>query len=216
MQAISPRNGDRCATVPFILATRMQIDFRITLHDRHCLSPGGAHGNELCPQRFCDGHGFGCGSCSADQHPQLVGCGAQRGGLVCAQDKAGTGQGNRTDGCDTIDGEPHMHGPVGAGLSIFARAVDRIDDPDARLGEPGVIVLFLFGEEAVVRPLFADGVAQELVGRRVTCGPQSLQAEHIGRPHFDQKSPSDFGQMGGQFRIRHRHPYSPYFSGKSC
>ena len=109
-----------------------------------------------------------------------------------------------------------MHGPVGATLTIFARAVDRIDDPDARLGEPGVIVLFLFGEEAVVGPLFADGVAQELVGRRVTCGSQRLQAEHIGRPHLNEQSPRDFGQMGGQFRIRHRHPYSPYFSGKSC
>ena len=194
----------------------MQIDFRIALDDRHSLGPGGTHGDELCPQRLGDSHSFGSGACAADQHPKLVWCRSQRGRLIGAQDKAGTGQGNRADGCDTINGQPNMHRPVGARLAIFAGAVDRVDDPDAGFGEPRIVVLFLFGEEPVVGPLFADGVAQELVGRRVTCGPQRLQAEHIGRPHLDQQSPGDFGQMGGQFRIRHRHPYSPYFSGKSC
>jgi hypothetical protein len=48
-----------------------------------------------------------------------------------------------------------MHGPVGAFLAIFARAIHRIDDPHAALRQPFVGVLAFLAEQAVFRPLFA-------------------------------------------------------------
>jgi hypothetical protein len=43
-----------------------------------------------------------------------------------------------------------MHRPVGTLFAIFARAIDRIDDPDAGLRQTLRRVLALFGEQAVV------------------------------------------------------------------
>ena len=48
-----------------------------------------------------------------------------------------------------------MHGPVGAFLAIFARAIDRVDDPDALFRQAFVGVLAFLAEQAVFRPLFA-------------------------------------------------------------
>ena len=96
-----------------------------------------------------------------------------------------------------------MHRPVGPRLAIFARAIDRIDDPDTRLGEPVVIVLFFLRQQPILAPHFAQRVAQKLVGGLVARLAQCLGTEHPGLADLDQDAPSHFCQMGGQRRVAH-------------
>ena len=91
-------------------------------------------------------------ACAAHQHAQRVVGGGKRLRPVGAEHQIHSGQRHRADGRDAVDGEPNMHRPVGALLAVFARAVDRIDDPHARLVQSLGIVLLLFVEKAVVGP----------------------------------------------------------------
>src|SRR6185312_10005024 len=95
----------------------------------------------------------------------------KRGGAIGAQDEAARrtvyrepGQGDRADLGHAVDRQAHMNRPVGAFLAIFARTVDRVDDPTAGLAEALLGVLAFFGQQAVVRPRDAQGVDEELVG----------------------------------------------------
>src|SRR3546814_18921294 len=42
-----------------------------------------------------------------------------------------------------------MDGPIVPALAIFARAVERVDDPDAALTAAGRVVLFFFGQQRI-------------------------------------------------------------------
>src|SRR3546814_19639192 len=67
-----------------------------------------------------------------------------------------------------------MHRPIVPALAIFARAVERIDDPYARLAAAHPIVLFLLGKQRVVGPRGANLVAQHGVRLLVASLPQRL------------------------------------------
>jgi hypothetical protein len=68
------------------------------------------------------------------------GAGGDGDGLVAAQDQTRTGKGHRAQRCHAIDGQTDVHRPVGAGFTVFARAVDRIDNPHAGQGQPRRVV----------------------------------------------------------------------------
>src|SRR3546814_12015256 len=89
--------------------------------------------------------------------------GGQRLRPVGTKDEIETRQRHRADGGLSIDRERDMDGPVGAGLAIFARAVERINDPPPLGVKPRGIVLFLFGKHGDV----------------VTVRPPALQASEL-------------------------------------
>jgi hypothetical protein len=70
-----------------------------------------------------------------------------------------------------------MDRPVAALFAVFAGPIDRVDDPDPRVGESFEVVLLLLGEQPIVRALFADRVDQELVGGLVAGLAQRLGRE---------------------------------------
>src|SRR3546814_1899770 len=67
-----------------------------------------------------------------------------------------------------------MHRPVAAPLAIFAGAVERIDDPHARLVEAGDIIAFLLGEQPVAGARGAAFPAQHRIGGLVARLPERL------------------------------------------
>ena len=94
-----------------------------------------------------------------------------------------------------------MHRPVGARFAIFARPVDRIDDPYPALVQPRRIVLFLFGKQAIVWPGFPQGVDKELVGGLVTRLAQRLGAEHAAVAYLQKDATGDLRKVSGEFRV---------------
>src|SRR3546814_19431043 len=72
-------------------------------------------------------------------------------------------QRDRTDRRDAVDRERDMDGPIVATLAIFARAVERVDDPDAALTAAGRVVLFFFGQQRIDGARGADFAAE--IGR---------------------------------------------------
>ena len=197
------RHCGRRAGIPFVLAAGVEIDIRLTAHDRHGLCPGRAHTDQFSAQLFRHGHGFGGRPRAADQHPQLFRSRRNRTRTIGAQHEAKARQRNRANGRHAINRQRHMHGPVGAFFAIFAGAVHRIDDPDARLCETFCAVLFLFGQEAVFRPLFAQGMDKKLVGRGIARLAQRLGGKHPGGAHLDQQPSGNFCQMRGEFGVSH-------------
>ena len=75
--------------------------------------------------------------------------------------------------------ERNVHRPVGATLAVLARPVERVDDPDPRCGEAGMILLLVLGgllaQHGVLRTLGCEPVDQVLMGGEV---PTSL--DHVG------------------------------------
>src|SRR3546814_13933049 len=53
---------------------------------------------------------------------------------VAHEHLAAVGDRNRSQRRSAVDGKPDMHRPVITTLSIFARAIERVDHPDARHG----------------------------------------------------------------------------------
>jgi len=96
-----------------------------------------------------------------------------------------------------------MHRPIGALLAIFARAIDRIDNPNALLLEPSGAVLLFLGQQAIIRPSRAQGMAQELIGGRIARFAQCLTFKHTRIAHIAQDAPGDSGEMGCKFGVGH-------------
>src|SRR3546814_3624354 len=108
----------------------------------------------------------------------------------------------------TIDRQADMHRPVAAptvafGLGIFARAVDRIDDPHTRFAQPRRIVLFLCGEQAIVGAKLTQRIDQKAVGFLVAGLAQRLSFELAAGAHFEQDTPRLLRQMCRQSRVVH-------------
>ena len=101
----------------------------------------------------------------------------------------------------TVHREGDVYRPVGATFGIFARSVDRIDDPDPRFSEAGGIVLLLFGEQPVIWPCGADCIAQEAVGIAIACLAQRLASEPLLLAHPCQQSPRFQSEFCGQRSI---------------
>src|SRR3546814_6690885 len=57
-----------------------------------------------------------------------------------------------------------MDVPIVATLAIFARAVERVDDPDAALTAAGRVVLFFFGQQRIDGARGADFAAEHRIG----------------------------------------------------
>src|SRR3546814_18763954 len=83
--------------------------------------------------------------------------------LIRTQGESQTGQGYCTDRRDSVDRQRDVNGPVRARLALFARAIDGVDDPDARFAEPLLRVLAFLGQQAVIGPLPRDGMDKQLV-----------------------------------------------------
>ena len=205
MQAMGQCDGGRGHAVPFILAARMEIDVGLTQYDRHRLRPGRSHRHQFRVQRLRDRHRFGGRPRARHHHAQLFRRRRHGARFIRPQHDAALipRQCHRTDHRRAVDRQPDMHRPVGPRLAIFARAIDRIDDPDTRLGEPVVIVLLFFGQQTILAPHFAQRVAQKLVGGLVARLAQRLCTEHPGFTHLDQYAPGHLRQMGGQCRVAH-------------
>jgi hypothetical protein len=149
---------------------------------------------------------FGGRASAADHHAQLFGGRGHHYGLVGSQHRAAIQprQCHRPQSGRAINGHADMHRPIRPRLAIFARAIDGIDNPDAALAQPCLIVLFLFGQQAVIGPGFTQGVTQELVGGLIARLAQRLGAEQTGRSNLDQYAPGHLRQMRGQIAVAHR------------
>ena len=97
-----------------------------------------------------------------------------------------------------------MHRPVGPRLAIFARAVDRVDDPDTFFRQALVGVLAFLAQQSVFWALLAQRMDEELVGGLVARFAQCLAAEHGAVADFDQNSARHVGEMGGKFGVGHK------------
>src|SRR3546814_7994051 len=75
--------------------------------------------------------------------------------------------GGQCDGPDrgvAVDAEGNMNRPVRAPFAIFARAIERVDDPDPLMGQALRGVDALFGQDAVVGTLGPEGVENIVIG----------------------------------------------------
>src|SRR3546814_17886560 len=82
--------------------------------------------------------------------------------LIRTQGESQTGQGYCTDRRDSVDRQRDVNGPVRARLAIFARAIDGVDDPDARFSEQLLRGLAFLGPQPVIGPPLRDGMDSKL------------------------------------------------------
>jgi hypothetical protein len=108
-----------------------------------------------------------------------------------------------------IHGQADMDRPVAAPLAIFARAVERIDDPHARLGKARGRIGGFLAQHAIVRPVRRHFGHQESIGQGIALRPQCLAFMRAGRAQVHQDAPGACGQMPRQFQIVHRLPRWP-------
>jgi hypothetical protein len=153
----------------------------------------------------CDSYGLCCRACAADDHPKPVRRSRERGWPITAENQTGIRQGNGPDTGLSINGKGNMHRPISAFLAIFSRAIDRINNPDAGFGEARWIILFLFGQQAILGPLLSQGMDQKGVGRGITCFAQRFKAQQPRGANGAQQLACRFGKMGGKVCIGHRH-----------
>ncbi len=99
-----------------------------------------------------------------------------------------------------------MDRPIAALLAIFARAIDRVDDPHPLLAEALLGIGRFFGQQSVIGPVLRNRVAQEAVGRLVTCLAQRLAFEQARGADGEQNPPGVMRQLCGEFGIVHRGP----------
>ena len=93
--------------------------------------------------------------------------------------------------------ERDVHGPVGAALlAELARAVERVDDPDAFGAEPDRVVGALLGEHGVVGVRRGERGDDELVRRAVALGPE-LGRVGAGRVHRRAQRDQELPRLGG-------------------
>ena len=94
--------------------------------------------------------------------------------------------------------ERDVHGPVVARhLGELAGAVERVDDPHPLGLEPRLVVLALFREHRVVRPVGREQLHQQLVGGLVA-GVLELTALETLAADLEQPLPRDRGEPLGQ------------------
>lgn len=94
-----------------------------------------------------------------------------------------------------------MHRPVGAFLTIFAGAVDGVDDPHAVFAEAQRRVLAFLREDAVIGALLGQRFHQEGVGRRIARLAQSLALNEAAIARGEQDTTGGSGKLRGQFGI---------------
>ena len=94
-----------------------------------------------------------------------------------------------------------MDGPVATRLTIFAGAIDRIDDPHPLFGQAFGIVLLLFRQQSVFAALLAKCVTQELVGGLISRLAQCLALKHRRLAHRNQQAARHRCQMSGKLTV---------------
>jgi hypothetical protein len=172
------------------------------------LAPAEPIGTSSAPS-FCSNlERLRCRAGAGHNHPQLRGGWRDCTWLIGAQDKSTVQprQSDRADRRHAIDREGDMDGPVSPRLTIFARAIDRIDDPDPALGQALLGVLGLFGQQGIVGPRLANGMAEELVCGLIARLAQRLGAEDARGADIQQQLARCLRQMGRQFGVGHDRP----------
>ena len=129
----------------------------------------------------------------------------QLDGQVAAQHQPAveTGQGHRAYCGDAIDRQADMHGPIGPLFAVFARAVDRIDNPHAGFIQALFGVLAFFRQQPVLGMSGAQGMDKELVGDLIACLSERLAFEHSAGAHLQQDASGTLGEVGGQLGVGH-------------
>jgi hypothetical protein len=83
--------------------------------------------------------------------------------IACAR------QGDCADRRDAIDRKADVNRSVRATLTVFARSIYGIHDPDALALEASAVVLHLLGAQSILRPRFAQRVYEKLIRGRIAC-----------------------------------------------
>ena len=124
-------------------------------------------------------------------------------------------QRNRASVGFTIDRQADVDRPVAPLLTILARSINRIDDPHAALAAPRRVVLFLFGEQAVVWSGRAQCVTQKLIGCGVSGIAKSLAFQHSRVTNFQQNLPGLNRQFRSELCVGHSRNLA-HFNGMIC
>jgi hypothetical protein len=157
------RNEDRCRPRP----GRSAI----------ALAPAEPIGTSSAPIRSATADGFACGAGAADHHAEAFAVPAARPQAgQCATRAPRPGSATAPSVGHAIDRKRDMHRPVSAFLAIFARAIDRIDNPDALLDRRSSVVLFLSDSSPSSGRCSRRAWNEELVGGRIACLAQRLAA----------------------------------------
>src|SRR3546814_14142822 len=96
-----------------------------------------------------------------------------------------------------------MNLPVRAPFAIFARAIERVDDPDPLMGQALRGVDALFGQDAVVGTLGPEGVENIVTGYLVAGDTERAPVQQARLPDRQQDFAGRSCQLGGELRIGH-------------
>ncbi len=121
--------------------------------------------------------------------------------LVRSQDETHTRQRDCADRRLAAHRQRDVYGPVVASLTIFARAVERIDDPDALPIESRPVALAFFGEQSVVGPCLRQRLDQIMVGDPVAFRAHRLAREPAIGAHLHQDATGFLRQFRRQSSI---------------
>src|SRR3546814_15553095 len=91
--------------------------------------------------------------------------------------------------------------PFRARLVIFARAIDGVDDPDARFAEPLLRVLAFLGQQAVLGPLLRDGMDKKLVRGLIARLAQRFAFTETRLAHGEKDFSGCSGKSGREFGV---------------
>src|SRR3546814_3615712 len=94
-----------------------------------------------------------------------------------------------------------MNRPVRAPFAIFARAIERVDDPDPLMGQALRGDDDLFGQDAVVGTLGPEGVENIVIGYLVVGDTELAPVQEARLPDRQQDFPGRSCQPGGELRI---------------
>lgn len=133
MKTMRQRHSGRGTAVPLILPAGVQVDVSLAEDHRHGLGPRAAHGHKFRAEYLGYCHSFAGRPRPAYHHAQSFRRRRHCNRRICTQDKSPAairaGQGNCPKHWRSVDCQPDMDRPVLARLAIFARAIDRVDDP---------------------------------------------------------------------------------------
>ena len=102
---------------------------------------------------------------------------------------------------DAIDDQGDVNRPVAATLGIFARPVDRIDDPHPRLPQPRAVARHFLREQAIVGPLATQRLDEESVRDPIAGVAQRRFRVTAALAQGDQPAPGLHGEPRGKIRI---------------
>ena len=94
-----------------------------------------------------------------------------------------------------------MHRPVAAAFGIFARPVERIDDPHAGLFQPHRIVDAFFGEHAVVGALRLERFEDEGIGDEIARLAERLAGDQPAVAQIEQQAARGLGDLRGELGV---------------